>query len=74
MPDTDVGRAVQAIRERGAGRHLLLLCDFDGTLCEFDPDPTAVRLRPSRRALLESIAGQGATLALVVDTARAIWR
>ena len=65
MPDTDVGRAVQAIRERGAGRHLLLLCDFDGTLCEFDPDPTAVRLRPSRRALLESIAGQGATLALV---------
>ncbi|HTI36995.1 MAG TPA: trehalose-phosphatase [Vicinamibacterales bacterium] len=45
-----------AIVQRREGRHLLLLCDFDGTLCEFDPDPEAVRLDESRKILLTHLA------------------
>jgi trehalose-phosphatase len=37
-----VDDAVSALARRRAGRHLLLLFDFDGTLCPFDPDPDAV--------------------------------
>lgn len=65
MRDAEVHRAAQAIRSRATGRHLLLLCDFDGTLCEFNPDPAAVWLTPSRRRLLEAIACQGATVGIV---------
>ena len=52
---------------RGAShRHLVLLCDFDGTLSEFDNDPNAVWLKPSRRDLLERLAhGPGQTIAIV---------
>lgn len=44
------------IGARRAGRHLLLLFDFDGTLCGFDPDPSAVTLPPAMARLLGSLS------------------
>jgi trehalose-phosphatase len=46
------------ILQRRGSSHLLLLCDFDGTLCEFNPDPGAVRLDETRRALLASLSAR----------------
>jgi len=51
-----VARAVEAVRERLGGRRLLLLSDFDGTLCEFQPSPETVSLEPVRRSLLDALA------------------
>ena len=45
----------ERVRRASAGRRLALLLDFDGTLCEFDPDPQAVFLPPSRRSILQSV-------------------
>lgn len=60
------GQLAEQVRARSAGRHLLVLCDFDGTLAEFDPDPHAVLLPPSIREALNAIAGNGhATVGLV---------
>jgi trehalose-phosphatase len=43
-----------------------VLCDFDGTLAEFDPDPHAVWLPPSIREALNGIAeARDATVGLV---------
>jgi trehalose-phosphatase len=62
----DIRSAAQAIQTKAHGRHLLLLSDFDGTLCEFSTDPAAVRLTDDRRHLLQSFAsGPGTTLAIV---------
>jgi trehalose-phosphatase len=58
MSAADIRLAADAIQARGAGRHLLLLSDFDGTLCEFDPDPEAVRLPEPRRALLDDLGSK----------------
>lgn len=45
---------------------LLLLSDFDGTLCEFEPIPETVRLKPSRHeALVALIANPRVTVGLV---------
>jgi alpha,alpha-trehalase len=66
MSAADVRLAAEAILGRGAGRHLLLLSDFDGTLCEFDPDPEAVQLPEPRRALLEDLGAKShVTLGIV---------
>lgn len=46
------------IAARRAGRHLLLLCDFDGTLTAFNPDPRAVRLGESVANVLGSLASR----------------
>ena len=51
-PLVDAARAADAIDRLRGDRHLLLLLDFDGTLCEFDPDPDAVHLPDQRRKLL----------------------
>ena len=48
----DVAGAVLA----GDRRPLLLLSDFDGTLCELRDDPEAVRLPAARRAALSTLA------------------
>jgi alpha,alpha-trehalase len=40
------------VRRRSQGRHLVILLDFDGTLCEFEPDPQAVQLPETRRNVL----------------------
>jgi len=66
MSAAEVRRAAEAIRAGSSTRHLVLLSDFDGTLCEFQIDPESVRLPETRRALLESIGGPGnATVAIV---------
>lgn len=57
---------VHEVNRRRAGRHLVVLCDFDGTLCEFHPDPEAVWLPDTVRTTLERIGGRpDATVALV---------
>jgi trehalose-phosphatase len=40
---------------RCGDRHLLVLCDFDGTLVEFKTDPAAVWLPEHRRSLLREL-------------------
>jgi trehalose-phosphatase len=55
-PASAVSRAIDAVEARRAGRRLLLLSDFDGTLCEFQPTPEAVWLAPGRRNLLGALA------------------
>ncbi|MEO7275155.1 MAG: trehalose-phosphatase [Vicinamibacterales bacterium] len=66
MSAADVQLAAERIRTGASHRHLVLLCDFDGTLSEFDNDPAAVWLKPERRALLERLASSpGVTLAIV---------
>ena len=47
--------AARVMRDRGA-RHLLLLLDFDGTLCEVAPEPQLVRLPPRAARALRALA------------------
>lgn len=54
---TPAAVAREILRRKGRS-HLLLLCDFDGTLCEFNPDPQAVYLDDRRRALLGRLAAR----------------
>lgn len=56
MPGPD--ELAAEIRRRAGAQPLLLLFDFDGTLCEFEPDPHAVRLPASRRELLVRLQQQ----------------
>jgi trehalose 6-phosphate phosphatase len=66
MLSADPTQIAREVRDRSAGRHLLVLCDFDGTLAEFDPDPHAVWLPPSIREALNAIArARDATVGLV---------
>jgi alpha,alpha-trehalase len=66
MRSTDPAEIAREIWARSAGRHLLVLCDFDGTLAEFDPDPHAVWLPRSLRDALTAIAARrDATVGLV---------
>jgi trehalose-phosphatase len=66
MAADEIERAASAIRRASAGRHLLLLLDFDGTLAEFNTDPEAVFLSDERRRLLLEIHDrQDATVAIV---------
>ena len=48
----------QAIAERPAGSRLLFLSDYDGTLAEFDPDPTIPRPTPRTAELLCRLAAR----------------
>lgn len=70
MTSADIARAEAAIRELKNGRHLLVLLDFDGTLAEFNPDPTAVELPESRRELLLALAGRPETTLGIVSGRR----
>ncbi len=66
MRSSDPANVALDIQARSDGRHLLVLCDFDGTLAEFDPDPHAVWLPPSLRDALTAITTRGdATVGLV---------
>jgi trehalose-phosphatase len=66
MRSSDPADVAREIRARSDGRHLLVLCDFDGTLAEFDPDPHAVWLPTSLRGALTAIAARrDATVGLV---------
>jgi len=58
--------AAAEIEHRRAGRHLLLLLDFDGTLAAFSNDPTTVHLDSDTSALLERLAANAAiTLGII---------
>lgn len=46
----------RAIAERPQGTRLLFLSDYDGTLADFDPDPTIPRPSPRMAELLGSVA------------------
>jgi trehalose 6-phosphate phosphatase len=46
----------RAVLERPQSTRLTLLCDYDGTLTEFDPDPTVPRPSPRIAELLAQIA------------------
>jgi trehalose-phosphatase len=63
---TDAGAVFAALTDRRAGRHLLLLFDFDGTLCPFEPDPENVQLTDTIRTLLGSLASKpGSTVGII---------
>lgn len=55
-PPEDVARRVA---ETARGRRLLVLLDFDGTLCEFQPEPQQVWLRRERRMALQQLLTLG---------------
>jgi trehalose-phosphatase len=70
MSESDVAAAADAVLRLAESRHLLLLLDFDGTLCEFNPDPAAVWLPDRRRELLLAMAGAKPTTLGIVSGRR----
>src|SRR6476469_3578272 len=62
--------AAAELRTRRAGRHQLLLFDFDGTLAPFDPDPNAVYLAPDVTQLLGSLATKPETTVGIISGRR----
>ena len=61
MRRADPATIASDLRGRCGDRHLLVLCDFDGTLVEFQPDPAAVWLPVHRRLLLRELMARPAT-------------
>jgi len=57
-PVTPVAQLAEEIASRRGARHMLLLCDFDGTLCPFFADPRAVALTDSMARVLGSLASR----------------
>jgi trehalose-phosphatase len=49
---------IRAIADRPAGTRLLFLSDYDGTLADFDPDPTIPRPSPRTAELLSKLAAR----------------
>lgn len=66
----DPSGIAREILGRAGEAHLLLLCDFDGTLVEFQRDPAAVYLPDERRALLGRLAARPRTTIGVVSGRR----
>lgn len=54
MDDTE-RQLAQRVHDARGDRRLALLLDFDGTLCEFQPDPQAVFLPDERRTILQGL-------------------
>jgi alpha,alpha-trehalase len=66
LPHRPVTIVLSEIEKRRAGRHLLLLCDFDGTLVAFHPDPAAVVLDHDLRGVLSVLSRTpGTTVGIV---------
>lgn len=64
-------KAVAArVASSARGRPLLVLMDFDGTLCEFQPEPGMVWLRGSRREALRTLMGHARVTAGFVSGRR----
>lgn len=62
----DPAAVARRLASTAHGRPLLLLSDFDGTLCEFEPIPETVRLTPSRHDALAALsANPRVTIGLV---------
>jgi trehalose-phosphatase len=57
----DAAAIAAEIGRRRNGRHLLVLLDFDGTLCAFDPEPQSVRLTPEVRTALADLSERSDT-------------
>ncbi len=53
MTYSDPKEVARRIASMAGARPLLVLLDFDGTLCEFQPEPGMVWLRGSRRVVLQ---------------------
>lgn len=53
MTSNDPAAVASRIAAATRGRPLLVLLDFDGTLCEFQPEPGMVWLRAARRGVLQ---------------------
>jgi trehalose-phosphatase len=66
----NVDLAFSALADRRAGRHLLLLFDFDGTLCPFDPNPDDVCLSGPVRETLRSLACRPSTTVGIISGRR----
>jgi len=66
----DAATVFSALADRRAGRHLLLLFDFDGTLCAFDPDPDNVYLTETVRTFLGSLASKPASTVGIISGRR----
>ena len=66
----DLDQAFRELIERREQRHLLLLFDFDGTLCPFSPDPDAVHLTPAVSGLLGSLACKPASTVGIISGRR----
>ena len=62
--------AAAELRNRRAGRHQLLLFDFDGTLAPFSSDPAAVYLAPEVAQLLGSLASKPETTVGIISGRR----
>ena len=58
------------IRREAGPRPLLLLLDFDGTICEFEPEPGMVWLKSSRRDALRALAKSGRVTVGIVSGRR----
>lgn len=52
----DPAAIARRVADAARGRPLLVLLDFDGTMCEFQPEPGMVWLQKSRRAVLQRLA------------------
>ena len=59
-----------AVARRPADSAFVLLLDFDGTVAEFSPDPSAPELTPERHGLLSAIARTPGTLLGIVSGRR----
>ncbi|MEO5741009.1 MAG: trehalose-phosphatase [Vicinamibacterales bacterium] len=53
-----VDRVIAAWQSRPPGARPLILSDFDGTLAEYQLDPKAVTLTPSRQILLQTLSAR----------------
>jgi trehalose-phosphatase len=51
----DPAAIARRVADAARGRPLLLLLDFDGTMCEFQPEPGMVWLQGSRRDVLQRL-------------------
>ena len=59
-----------AVADRPADTAFVLLLDFDGTLAEFNPNPSAPQLTPQRRDWLEQISRQPGLVVGIVSGRR----
>lgn len=66
----DAATVFSALVDRRAGRPWLLLFDFDGTLCPFDPDPDNVYLSDTVKAHLGSLARRAGTTVGIISGRR----
>src|SRR3954469_5771022 len=62
--------AAAELRKRRAGRHQLLLFDFDGTLAPFDPDPASVYLSDDVTRRLAALASTPDTTVGIISGRR----